>query len=138
MNLEESNLVWNHKRDLKIERARSTSLIWYHKYLSLVKYIQSEISKFSRSNTIIFSLSKYSIDSALIEFFFKWIWSVTLDKPWNLTGCSDLVKLFHWLGKKWCDLWIDLTNENQSECKDHRWFQNGCSRYAHCQGNQNL
>ena len=28
----ECNLVWNHMRDYKIERARSASLIWNHKY----------------------------------------------------------------------------------------------------------
>ena len=28
----ECNLVWNHTRDFKIERARSASSIWNHKY----------------------------------------------------------------------------------------------------------
>ena len=27
--------------------------------------------------------------------------------------------------KRWCDSWINHTAENQSDCKDRQWFQNG-------------
>ena len=29
--------------------------------------------------------------------------------------------------KKHCDLRINRTAESQSDCKDHRWFQNRCN-----------
>ena len=56
--------------------------------------------KFSRSNTWLFSLYIYFIDPVLgwcvkkvanVVFQFPKIWLVTLDKPWNRTGCSFLV-----------------------------------------------
>ena len=30
-------------------------------------------------------------------------------------------------GEKYYDLWIHGTAESQSDCIDHRWFQNGCN-----------
>lgn len=30
-------------------------------------------------------------------------------------------------GEKYYDLWVHGTAESQSDCIDHRWFQNGCN-----------
>ena len=57
-------------------------------------------------------------------------------KPWNQIGCCVLlIKSFlvGWKkeaiwGKKWCNSCIIHTDESQSDCKDHQWFLNECSK----------
>ena len=57
----------------------------------------------------LFSLHKSFIDQVLSWFVksckschrFSAIWLASLNKPSNLIGCRILVKLSHWLGKRW-------------------------------------
>ncbi len=63
----ECNLVWNHTRDFKIERARSASSIWNHKYdfrpkLHDTKFNYHFIMSILKSQNLDFSQYQYFID----------------------------------------------------------------------------
>ena len=108
----ECNLGWNHSRDFKIERACSASSIWNHKYdfrpklhdtrfnyhfiTSILKFPNKGLGQFkyfidavvSRSeNSSIFWGDKVRVLETKVAKFFSAIWSVTLNKSWNLIGC---------------------------------------------------
>ena len=120
----ECNLGWNHLRDFKIERACSASSIWNHKYDFRPKlhdtrfnyHFITSILKFSNEGLGQF---KYFIDAVQSRFenssifggesesfgnisckIFSAIWSVTLNKPWNLIGCFDFSVASSLAGKK--------------------------------------
>ena len=108
----ECNLGYNHLRDFKIERACSASSIWNHKYdfrpklhdtrfnyhfiTSILKFPNKGLGQFkyfidavvSRSeNSSIFWGDKVRVLETKVAKFFSAIWSVTLNKSWNLIGC---------------------------------------------------
>ena len=70
-------LFWNHTRDFNIERVRSASSIWNHKYELRPK------------------LNGTKFNYNLITSILPAIWFVTLNEIWNLFGCAVLLFLFH-------------------------------------------
>ena len=110
----ECSLVWNQIHDFKIEQSRRASFIYSHKFHTKIAQ-QSSLTTFfwnSKSQLLqykLFSLHKSFIDQVLSWFVksckschrFSAIWLASLNKPSNLIGCRILVKLSHWLGKRW-------------------------------------
>ena len=95
-------LFWNHTRDFNIERVRSASSIWNHKYELRPK------------------LNGTKFNYNLITSILPAVWFVTLNEIWNLFGCAVLLSFFTSCekdaiqSKKWYNLGINHTVENHS------------------------
>ena len=143
----ECNLGWNHMRDFQIEwvRFEITSMISDQNYTTRGSITTLSHLFWNHPNTGLGHF-KHFIDAVLsrteikfIHFFFwggggvrvletefaTWysvchfsaIWSVTLNKPWNLIGCFIFIvasslpgKKMRFKAKNWCDSWINHTN----------------------------
>ena len=101
--------IWNHKYDfrLKLHDTRFN----YHFITSILKFPNKGLGQFkyfidavqSRfENSSIFGGKSESFGNKSCKIFSA-IWSVTLNKPWNLIGCFDFSVASHWLGKR-CNL----------------------------------
>ena len=103
----------------QIEQARSTSLIWIHKYdfrpkLHDLKFNCHFIRYILKSHNLIAQFAK---QCPQFVFHFPAMWLVSLKKLWNLIGCFVLLSKSHWLRKR-CDLEqkiVQFTN------KSNRW-----------------
>ena len=92
-------------------------------------------SKIQQGNTRLFSFCS----NILIQYIepvykksqrchFLAIWLISLNRPWNLIGRHVLIKL----GEKCHKMMLfdkkNYTGKSQTDCKDHKWFENGCNK----------